>query len=159
MLESELPVTCNIQYNTYNFGHICRHFASICKQLYHITEIVCKYRILSFRGFCKPDQNLRSSFVKASLCLQSVRKYCKNTIVLEAVMWIRIDRIRIRIHKTWSIRIQVNKITKFLLIFKSKKKRYELSEDVAVSKHQHLLFLGSDLKNIISCEKNNIHVG
>ena len=61
------------------------------------------------------------------------------------VMWIRIDFIL----------IQVNKITKFskhLIIFKSKK-RYELSEEVAVSKHQHLLFLlGSELKNIISSE-------
>ena len=32
------------------------------------------------------------------------------------------------------------------------KKGYELSEKVAVSKHQHLLFLGSVVKNIISCE-------
>ena len=67
---------------------------------------------------------------------------------LKAVMWIRIDCIRIWI----PVRIQVNKITKFLkhlLIFKSKK-RYELRKEVAVSKHQHLLFLGSDLKNIIS---------
>ena len=46
-------------------------------------------------------------------------------------------------------RIQVNEITKFskhLLIFKSKKNRYELSEEVGVSKHQHLLFLRFRLK-------------
>ena len=40
-------------------------------------------------------------------------------------------------------RIQVNKITKFLkhfISFLKEKKRYELSEEVAVSKHQHRLF-------------------
>ena len=30
-----------------------------------------------------------------------------------------------------------------------------MSEEVAVSKHSTYFFLGSDLKNIISCEKNN----
>ena len=67
-----------------------------------------------------------------------------------AVMWIRIDCIRIRIDKILSIRIQVNKITKFskrLLIFKTKIKTFN---------YQHFFFLGSNLKNIISCEKKKL---
>ena len=60
---------------------------------------------------------------------------------VEPVMWIRIDCIRIR--------IQVNKITKFLkhfLIFKVKKTFY-------FQVTLNLLFLGSDLKNKFPAKK------
>ena len=64
-------------------------------------------------------------------------------------MWIRIDciRIRIRIHKVLSIRIQVNKITKFSKHLLISSLKYELSEEVAVSKYQHLLFFRFRLEN------------
>ena len=59
-------------------------------------------------------------------------------------------------------RIQVNKITKFskhILIFKSKKNRYELSEEVAVSKHQHLLFFRFRLEKYNFLRKKKNFVG
>ena len=63
-------------------------------------------------------------------------------------MWIRIDCIRIQIHKIW-IQIQVSKITKFskhLLILKVKKTLYFQGP-------LNLLFLGSDLINNSSEKK------
>ena len=49
-----------------------------------------------------------------------------------AVMWIRIDRMQITIHKIWSmwIRIQNNKITKFIMnhLLKVKKKKKIISK-------------------------------
>ena len=69
-------------------------------------------------------------------------------------MWIRIDciRIRIRIHKVGSIRIQVHKISKFskhLLIFESKKKLLIFKSLCTY------FFKGSELKHIISCENKD----
>ena len=79
-------------------------------------------------------------------------------------MWIRIDRIRIRIriHKIWLIRIQAEsrsiKSPNFQDIFyflKVKKKIFmSWVRRLAVSKHQHLPFLGSDF-----LRKKNIFAG
>ena len=68
---------------------------------------------------------------------QPKKRRQKNSIF--PVMWIRIDCIRIRIHKVGSIRIriQVHKISKFskhLLIFESKKKTFNFQVTL------HLLF-------------------
>jgi len=70
-------------------------------------------------------------------------------MVSYAVMWIHIDRIRIRIHKIWWIRIQIriqyNKITKSISnhLLKVKKKNYFQSVNKSIS-----YFLGTDLKNM-----------
>ena len=70
-------------------------------------------------------------------------------------MWIWINCLRIRIYKIWwmRIRIQNNKITKLISnnLLKSRKKYIFKS---VFKPYRLATFLGSDLKNIISYEKN-----
>ena len=71
-------------------------------------------------------------------------------------MWIRIDRMRFRIHKIWStwIRIQDNKITKinFEPSFKVKKKTIFSNLYLNL---RDITFLASDLKNMIPYKKKS----
>ena len=48
---------------------------------------------------------------QADIWMQTCSQYAWFKVITESVMWIRIDRMRIRIHKIWWILIQDSKIT------------------------------------------------
>ena len=78
-----------------------------------------------------------------------VQMLCSNQILylllILWVMWIRIDCMRIRIHKVWWLRIQVNKITNLMSIqlFNVKKKKNYFQ--ICTLNISLATFIGSDL--------------